>query len=147
MAGPIDKILVPVDYSECSMQALAYALHLASTLSASVDVLHAWSFPTNLRMTNNEGESLEAVARKEAQRGMAEFLKKVTVPANVTLGTAIRLGFEADEICEAGKNYDLIVMGTNGRSGVSWLVLGSIAEKVVRRAPCPVLTVRLGTPR
>jgi len=144
MAGPIEKILVPVDFSDCSKRALEYALHLASTLSASVDVLHAWTLPANLHVVCDTGETLDQIASREANRAMSEFLETITVPANVTVGSGIKLGAEADVICDAGKNYDLIVMGTNGRSGVTWLVLGSIAEKVVRRAPCPVLTVRSG---
>jgi universal stress protein A len=145
----IQRILVPVDFSECAKHALEYALRLAAKLGASIEALHVWTLPATLpgdaghTLRTAAGETLESLARAEANRQMADFLHEVIKPPNVALTTAIAFGQEAEVITGIAKGFDLIVMGTNGRTGISLWVVGSIAEKVVRSAPCPVLTVRL----
>lgn len=145
MQSPIRKILVPVDFSVCSRHALEYALSLAPALGARIDVLNVWNAP--VRSSSGEklgarGQTLEAIAQTECEREMSEFLAKVARPDNVALSTAIKFGDPDVVIVEAAKGYDLVVMGTNGRSGIQLFVVGSVAENVVRRAPCPVLTIR-----
>ncbi|SRR5260221_6976598 len=143
------KILVPVDYSPSSKLALEYALMLADRFDAKVHLLHAWEVPAYLRpdLTVWSGEvsaTLADHARAEAERGMKEFLAdpKVAGRQNVTSEVVAGTPYSAvlRAIDEGG--FDLTAMGTHGRTGLSHLLLGSVAEKVVRHAKCPVLTVR-----
>lgn len=151
----IQKILVPVDFSDCSRAALEYAYFLAQHFDAMVDVFHAWTAPpyvspylaVQISRRNGEPETLEALARGEASRQMEEFLKNTAPPSGLKVGVRIEFGIESDAIQAAAASYDLIVMGTHGRSGVSHFFMGSVAEKVIRNAPCPVITVRTGETR
>lgn len=144
------KILVPVDFSPSSKLALDYALALAEKFQASIEVLHCWEVPAYLRpdLTVWSGEvsvTLADHARREAEKGMQEFLAdsrpKSGGPA---LASRIASGAPYSTILTAidETGSDLVVMGTHGRTGLSHLVLGSVAEKVVRHARCPVMTVR-----
>jgi len=138
-------ILVPTDLSEQSEQALDYACELARTLGATVHVLHVVGIPAlgvpelGLTMTSTMIDTIVAddqaaldalVARK---RGLA-LIGQVL----------LRTGDARDMIDHAASELgaDLIVMGSHGRRGVSRALLGSVAESVVRTAPCPVLCVR-----
>jgi nucleotide-binding universal stress UspA family protein len=133
----VRRILAPVDFSPCSKKALEYATFLADKLGASVDVLHAWTLPA-------QGEAtLESLARENAEKEMEAFMKTCAMPAGMErVRSLVRFGAESATILETAKDYDLLVMGTNGRTGISRLLLGSIAEEVVRKASCPVVTVR-----
>jgi universal stress protein A len=143
------KILVPVDFSPSSKLALEYALSLAERFDGSVHVLHAWEVPAYLRpdLTVWSGEvsaTLADHAHAEAERGMLQFLAdaKVVGRRNVTSQIASGAPYVTIlSLAEEGK-FDLIAMGTHGRTGLSHLVLGSVAEKIVRHSKCPVLTVR-----
>lgn len=142
------SILVPVDFSEVSQVALEYALQLAKMFDASVEVLHAWVTPAYVSPSvaiQLEGpasaQSMEAIVQAEARRQMEMFLSSVPKPHGVEITTRIEFGFEAEVIVKAAASKDLVVMGTTGRAGLSRLMLGSVAEKVIRQAPCPVLTV------
>ncbi len=146
----INTILLPADGSECSRKAMAYALSFAKRYGARVVALHVidrrWEDQT--RVTFAElGQDLTQKIRKgyeeEAGRILheaAEAARKAGVPVE----TRILAGIPFDEIVRLGEELsaDLIIMGTHGRTGMSHLLLGSVAEKVVRKAPCPVLTVR-----
>lgn len=144
----ISRILVPVDFSAPSEHALRYARELASRLGASLHLLHvvedpaaagAWSaesMPPDLAELRTElvadAERRLLVYRSEAER------------AQVPVVTAARIGLTSHTIVDyaTALNIDLVVMGTHGRTGVAHLVMGSVAERVLRHAPCPVLTVR-----
>lgn len=145
----IHNILVPTDFSEGSVAAMNYAVMLAKHFQGRIEVLHAWTAPTYVppyvAVQLNAGspiEPLEAIVEKETKVLMEAFLKKVDIPEGIEVTTQIASGIEDRVICEAAKPMDLIVMGTHGRSGLSHLLLGSVAEKVIRNAPCPVLTMR-----
>jgi nucleotide-binding universal stress UspA family protein len=149
MEPSFSRILVPVDFSPSSKLALEYALSLADRSGGKVDVLHAWEVPAYLRpdLTVWAGEVSATLAehtRSEAERSMKEFLQrsgasgKANVTSRVLMGPAYNVIVSAAD--EGG--FNLIAMGTHGRTGISHLVLGSVAEKVVRHAKCPVLTVR-----
>lgn len=138
------KILVPVDFSETSNFALDYAIDMATKLGASVTVMHAfelpiYGFPDDALVASAEvapgivNGSTQALAATLADR------KK----SGVTLESALRQGPADKEIVDLARlaGADLIVMGTHGRRGLARALLGSVAEKVVRTAPCPVLTV------
>jgi nucleotide-binding universal stress UspA family protein len=146
----IRRILAPVDFSDCSRGALEYAFFMAQSFGASVDVLHAWTTPAYVSpyvavqlSSSGPVQTLEALTREEARRQMDKFLATLEVPEGVELNIRVEFGFEADVITEAASGYDLVVLGTHGRSGLSHFLMGSVAEKVVRKAPCPVLTVRV----
>ena len=143
------RILVPVDFSSCSRAALDVAVTLADQLGATIDVLHAWTAPAYVSpqvavqiSTEGQAQTLEQIAREEAQREMSEFLGSLPQPASGEIRMRIEYGFEAEVIIHAANDYDLVVMGTHGRKGLAHLFMGSVAERVVRQSLTPVLTVR-----
>jgi nucleotide-binding universal stress UspA family protein len=146
---PITRILVPTDFSDCATRALEYAIELASKLSASIVLLHVylppvvympdgiWALPQGAPNVHDKlRAALEALAARTRQA------------ASRPVEIALAEGDPAKEIVKAATDYacDLIVIGTHGRTGLSHLVLGSVAEKVVQRGHCPVLTVALRDP-
>ncbi len=139
------RILVPTDFSEPSDAALDYARALAEKFGASLHLLHIIEPHTSGPFSNELyiGPSMYEVQVKEAQSKLA-----VRVPpadrARYGATTEVMTGMSADTIVAfAGdQSVDLIVMGTHGRTGLAHLLMGSVAEHVVRTAPCPVLTVR-----
>ena len=141
----LKTILVPSDFSECSHAALRYGLELARRFDARLHVLHVVQDPLSQPWAA-EGFAAPAFDivedwRKEAKAKLAAQIPAADA-ARVTVEATIAWPFgEILRYAEAQK-IDLIVMGTHGRGGMSHLLLGSIAEKVIRRAPCPVLTVR-----
>lgn len=144
-----NKILVPVDFSECSAEALAYARMLADKLGSHLDVLHAYDVPTFIPphvvvMMGELDAPLTEHAERHAKEQLDEFLARHGVPKEAAVGRRTLMGPPASTVLEAAEDgkYDLVVMGTHGRTGLPRLVMGSTAEKVVRGAPCPVLTVR-----
>ena len=140
----LKKILVPGDLSQCSGQALAHALVLARHVNAEVHVLFAEVPYGDLyrESVDRDTDHLFQAFLKQAgaKQGYAaldpeRFRIEHVVVRHVFVAPAI-LDYAADH------DIDLIVMGTHGRRGVGHLLLGSIAEDVVRLAPCPVLTLR-----
>lgn len=144
----LKKILVPLDYSTCSRLALEHAMALAEKFDATVYLLHVWEAPQYMMpemiITPPEGaqQTLAEYAEGRARKEMDAFLVKVENSGG--LKRLIELGDAPSTIIAVAKTgeYDLIVMGTHGRRGITHLLLGSVAEKVVRRAECPVLTIR-----
>ncbi len=146
----IKTILLPTDGSECSGKAMAYALSFAKQYGARVVAVHVidrrWEDQT--RVTFAElGQDLTQKIRKGYEEEAGRILNdaaEVARKAGVPVETRTLTGIPFEEIVRAGEELaaDLIIMGTHGRTGMSHLLLGSVAEKVVRKAPCPVLTVR-----
>lgn len=146
----LQRILVPTDLSRCSTLALAKAGDFASAFGASIDLLHVWSVPALAApesvltgVAGNEQPLLELM-RRSATEQLAKFEAEAK-RAGIEIRSALcDAGEPATVILEraASGNYDLLVLGTHGRAGLSHLLLGSVAEKVVRRSPCAVLTVR-----
>jgi nucleotide-binding universal stress UspA family protein len=133
-------ILVATDFSEASESAVSTAIEMARAFQARLTLLHVWNVP-------NMGYAaalawpmadMEEAARKTLDEGHARVLKLLPGTAAV-----LKVGREWERILETVKelDVDLIVMGTQGRRGLPRLMLGSVAEKVVRLAPVPVLTV------
>ena len=144
----ISQILVPVDYSECSGAALAFAAEVAKTMGAALDVVHVWDRPTYISESikvHHEGEprSLIDMIRENAESDMNDFIAKVPLPAGVKLSHRVISGNPAGRVLEELRlgHHDLVVVGTHGRTGVRHLLLGSVAERLVRLSPVPVLTV------
>ena len=142
----IKRILVPVDFSNSSLKALEYALAVAKTFKAEVVVLYVVE-PVYYSAPDLTGgaETMATLMDEQRRLGRQQLLRleqrygKAGVPLRGVLetGTAYRAIADAAQALKA----DLIVMGTHGRTGVSHLLVGSVAERVVRTAPCPVLTV------
>jgi len=143
----ISKILYATDLSELSTCALEYAVYLARQCPAKLHCLNVvdesyqyWpTFETSPIPTGPPTEELLAAARKELKAFLAE-----RVPEDVPVTAEVGHGRPFAEIIRyAGKNeMDLIVLGTHGRSALRQVLMGSVADKVVRKSPCPVLTVR-----
>ena len=137
-------VMVPTDFSELSNVAVDYAFSMVKRLGGKMIFLHSvdWS---KYEMTALSNEVYD-FAKKEASKLLDDLVER-----------AKRLGIEAEgkwvegppfvEIIHMAKkmNADLIIMGTHGRTGLSNIVIGSQAERVVRQAPCPVLTVKSPT--
>ena len=148
MANTIARILVPVDFSDCSLEAARYAAGLAGTFHASIELLHVIEEPFQSGVWSPDAyvpyvPELLTALRRDAER---RLLKAKNLPglAGLSVLTAVAVGRPSQAILDraAEGDVDLIVMGTHGRTGVSHLMLGSVAERVLRRSPCPVLTVR-----
>lgn len=139
----IQKILVPVDFSQCSEHALDYAVELADKLGATVHVLSVIGIPSygvpelGVGITATMMDNLVA----DNQAALDALARPRKLDSNNMI---IRAGDARDVILQTAEELgaDLIVMGTHGRRGISRALLGSVAEMVVRTAPVPVLTVR-----
>ncbi len=145
----IQRILVPVDYSDRCRHALGYALNLAEKLKADVDVVHIWDRPAYVPDTmvvgkpGTQPKSLADLIRENAETEMEEFLAKIRTPEGVTIYHHLGSGEPASAILATAKDSgaDLIVIGTHGRTGVRHFLLGSVAEKLVRLSSVPVVIV------
>lgn len=145
----LEKILVAVDLSEASPKVLEEAFLLAQRFDAVVDVVYVWPPPTYvapdavLMVPGWDPASIGEYARGEAEKDLEKVLAQVPYPG-LNVRSRVVAGRAPDElIAIAGREgFDVIVLGTHGRSGLAKLILGSVAQEVVSRAPCPVLTVR-----
>ncbi|MBV5338297.1 MAG: universal stress protein [Deltaproteobacteria bacterium] len=147
---PFTKILTAVDFSENSDYAFEYALTLANQFNAELTIIHVINEPVDLRgfyVPHISFEQLEKEIEESAVKMMATFCSS-KLGAFTNYKTAIVTGIPCDEIIAAADKNDasLIVLGTHGRTGLDRILFGSTAERVVRSAGCPVLTVRLPTP-
>lgn len=136
----IRHVLVPTDFGEAAGTALEYALALAKKFDARVTLLHAFAFPVT-----DYGDvvqwpiaEIEVQAQKALDEALATAKKEyASIDGLVVCGETYRQILDV----AAARKCDLIVLGTHGRRGLSRLLLGSVAEKVVRLSPVPVLTV------
>ena len=144
----IQRILVPTDFSETADAALDYAALLAERFGATLQLLHVVPDPFLTEGLTSEAYIAEAptvrtallqdAQARLAHRALPAGVQKVPIERDVLFGQGA--GTIAD--FAAVRGMDLIVMGTHGRTGLAHLFLGSVAERLVRTAPCPVLTVR-----
>ena len=139
----IGKILVPVDFSEHSQKALHYALAFASQFGAEVTLVHIveqmvypgdWMYPP-LAVTDFATEKREQMIGR---------LRALDAGSGVKTHHLVRLGRAWQEVVEIAREQktDLIILATHGYTGIKHVLLGSVAEKILRHAPCPVLSVR-----
>ncbi len=143
------RILVPVDYSDHAVRVVDFASKLAAPTGASLDIVYVWEcqphVPARIKVKTPTGDvrPLEDLIADEAKSDMEAFMKRVTLPAGVTAETHIHSGPAAHVILETlGRGeHDAVVMGTHGRTGLNRFILGSVAEKVLRGSPVPVMTV------
>jgi nucleotide-binding universal stress UspA family protein len=145
------RFLVPVDFSEDANQAVKYAIDLASKLGARMTLLHVIQPPpwggVDMDVTLPYAYSLfiQNLEAEVAHR-MQACLERITADG-LEGEVAVVRGVPFREILDTAKmqQVDLIIMGTHGRTGLQHVLMGSVAEKVVRLAPCPVLVVRQPT--
>lgn len=143
------KILVPTDFSSGAEKAALVAAGLAAAVGGRVKLVHVYSPPSVMLPDGSTFAATPAelvAANDHAEAALAEAKRALAerVGTSIPIDGCTLIGSAADEIvrlADSGK-YDLVVMGTHGRSGIRRLVLGSVAEKVLRRAGIPVLTVR-----
>ncbi len=145
------NILVPIDFSDSSLSALRMAIRLARTGDTSLTLLHVGVMPastyTDLAAYGvTPPETLFALHEEMAkeQKHALERVAREEIPENMAWRAVCREGFPPEEvvnqITEGG--HDLVVMGTHGRTGLKRVLLGSVAERVIRGSPVPVLVTR-----
>src|ERR1700676_4893632 len=145
----INRVLVPTDFSEPSDVAVQYGKAFAETFHATLHLVHVLDENTLIYpWTSPEGSTLTlGAARAELEHLVQDRLSHVLTDAErekFSAQVVTLIGSPFLEIVTYAKtqNIDLIVMGTHGRGPIAHMLMGSVAEKVVRKAPCPVLTVR-----
>lgn len=132
------RILVPVDFTPPSDAAVEEALFLAKRFEATVDLMHVWR--ADPLPEDDSTDSLRSFARSDVGHEMKKYLERAEREGVIAHGR-LSYGDPEELILEWADDYDLIVMGTRGRSGVSHVLRPSVAEHVVRRANVPVLTI------
>jgi universal stress protein A len=140
----LKRILVPIDFSDCTRKALRYAIPLAKEHEAAITLLYV--VPPGFSAGEYGGidyAALQRDARATAEQELAALAVE-EVRSEVPADTSVACGSPAFEIIEAAKSLpaDVIVISTHGRTGLKHMLLGSVTEHVVCRAPCPVLVVR-----
>ena len=140
----LERILVPMDFSEASEQALEYALTLARKFEASITLMHVVELIASSPDANFGYVPLDTGEQVAAATKRLEKIAAERIPAAMLETTLVQSGTPYREITAAAKelNLDLIVITTHGYTGLTHVLLGSTAERIVRHAPCPVLTVR-----
>ena len=140
----ISRILVPTDFSADASAALDYAQELGRPFGASVCLLHVVENPLSAGVWSSDMYTAEIDGLQiNLVDDAAERLQELVPPGAQWMTTEVRTGPAAKEILAVAeeRKVDLIVMGTRGRTGLAHLLLGSVAERVVRMASCPVLTL------
>ena len=150
---PFRKVLVTTDFSETSLEAVPVAAELAGHFGACLCLVHVlpidtptpWDVPpyADFGLASIPLPEYEGQVRREVERRLGQVLAK-HVPSNVTVETTVARGDAAAEIGRIAKErgVDLIVIATHGWTGWRHLVFGSVAERVLREAPCAVLSIR-----
>ncbi len=143
---PFRRILFPTDFSEPAEYAWPYALTFAEEFGAEVHLVHVVSPPPRLTeayAVNFNPEKMVHSLTEEANASMDQQIEKAKA-RGLIFHREVRVGVDYREIIDyaAKHDIDLIVMATHGRTGLAHVLLGSVAEKVVRKAPCPVLTIK-----
>lgn len=145
--GLYDRILVPTDGSEGVERAVTHAVDLAAAHEATIHAVYVVNTAgfTGLPMESS-WEGVEKMLREDAENAL-ETVRTLAGQQDVTVETHVLEGPPQREIVRYAEEEgcDLVVMGTHGRGGIDRLLLGSVAEKVVRSSNVPVMTVRVGT--
>ena len=145
--GGFRRILCPTDFSPASRAAFRKAVELARWSRGEILLLHvlvpAVPVTGDAYVPPATWEAIEAAARRSAERALASWIARAT-GLRGRIRPLLLYGQPHDRIVRTARarHVDLVVMGTRGRTGLSRVFLGSVAERVIRTAPCPVLTVR-----
>lgn len=142
----IKKILVPIDFSDFSKNALRYAIQFAENFQAKVYIVYVIEpmvYPSDFSLGQVAIPNVEYDMQDRAKSELESLIKN-EIPSSLESEIIIRAGKPFVEIIDAAaeKDIDLIIIATHGLTGVEHLLFGSTAEKVVRKAPCPVLSIR-----
>lgn len=142
----LKHILFPTDFSETTLAAANQAVTIAKEFHAELTFVHVISYRTMVGVYDlpiSYYADLEHEIRRSAEGSLTRLIQTCEIPSTTKMNHQVIEGDAADKICELAKSLtcDLIVIPTHGRKGVSRWFLGSVAERVVRLAPCPVLTV------
>lgn len=146
MEPNIKRILVPIDFSDYSKSALKYAVNFIKQFNAElilVYVVEPVIYPPDFSMGQIAIPSVDLEMDKRAIEELNKLAKE-EIPSEIKVRTIVKTGKPFIEIIETAseENIDLIIIATHGHTGVEHILFGSTAEKVVRKAPCPVLTLR-----
>jgi len=139
----VKRLLVPVDFSDCSNKALQYAFPFARQFGANLTLLYV--IQPYVPVPETMAVDWDLIATRMREDGQTELDKlRQSLDPDIKVETALRVGSPEVEIVNAAKelNIDLIVLSTHGRTGLGHVFLGSTTERVVRHAGCPVLVVR-----
>jgi Universal stress protein UspA and related nucleotide-binding proteins len=140
-----EKILVPIDFSECSLKGLSYARALAQQFGSKLVLLNSVALQYYIAADEYARYDLPLFLEKAVQiaRDKMRDLVQSTNWANLKVETSIEMGHAGQQICAAAKDHDIdvIVTATHGRTGLKHVLIGSTAEYIVRHAPCSVLVV------
>jgi nucleotide-binding universal stress UspA family protein len=141
----LKKIVVPIDFSDCSMKALAYAKGLAKEFGAKLILLnsvHLHYYVTSDEYARYDFADYMQRAEKFANEQLTELIR-TTDWEGIKVEPSLQIGHAGDQICARARDQgaDLIVTSTHGRTGLKHVLIGSTAEYVVRHAHCPVLVV------
>lgn len=144
----IEKVLFPTDFSEHSKHAFSYALSFAKEYGATLYMLHVVEdiqYLANAYMFDVPMMPSFADMEQNRLKEMQEFIEREVADSSITIEKIIRHGRPFIEILHVAReeNVDLVVIATHGRGGLEHALFGSVAEKVVRKAPCPVLSIRM----
>lgn len=139
------NIVCPVDFSEYTEGILRYAVSIAKKYDARLHLLHVipnlnYFTPYESFLTPENLVLIEKNIEKEIEKDFEKIVKNIDMPVKKIIKTGVTFVEIIDYVKE--ENIDLVVMGTHGRSGIEHILIGSVAEKILRRSPCPVLTVR-----
>ena len=145
--NPIKKILYPTDFSKPSLGALDYAVEFAKMFQAQLEIVHVMFDETQVvsfYLPQITSENLLDDMEKSAEKQLAEFVRGNSSLEGLDVNFKLLKGTPFVEIIKEAKEYgaDMIVIGTHGRTGLEHVLFGSTAEKVVRKSPCPVFSVR-----
>ena len=146
MKPEIKKILVPIDFSDYSKSALNYAADFAQLFKAELVLIYVVEpviYPPDFSMGQIAVPSMDIEMDKRAKEELDNLAKK-QIPKELKTNIIVKTGKPFIEIIDTAAEIeaDLIIIATHGHSGVEHMLFGSTAEKVVRKAPCPVLTLR-----
>ncbi len=142
----IKKVLVPIDFSDYSKEALNYSLNFINCFNAELTLIYVIEpviYPPDFSATQISIPPTEVEITKNAEESLNQLINK-EIPSDIKVKSIIKTGKPFVEIVETAseEDIDLIIISSHGHSGVEKILFGSTAEKVVRKAPCPVLTLR-----
>jgi len=142
----IETILVPTDFAEYAERALETAIQLATVFGARIELLHVYDIPDWATVYEVTFPSEVDAGIRSAARRKIEALKQRAEADGVKVSTHLEFGPPSQTIVQHAEESktDLIVMGTRGLGAIKHVLLGSVAERTVRTAPCPVLTIGAG---
>ena len=143
----LSSILFPTDFSTASQWVAKEAVEFCQIFGAHLHILHVLESEVVVSMYGHALDSLRDVddgMKETLDRRLQEFADSLQVPKQVAVTCALRTGHMAETICgyAAANEIDMIIMATQGRSGISHLIMGSVAERVVRTSTIPVLTMK-----